>query len=70
MATRRFLFLVAAGLALAASPAAAQPAVALAGRVTSAEDGVMEGVVVSAKKAGASVRISVVSDAQGRFSFP
>ena len=70
MATRRFLFLVTAGLALAASPAAAQPAMALAGRVTSAEDGAMEGVVVSAKKAGASVRISVVSDAQGRFSFP
>src|SRR3954468_2211812 len=45
-------------------------AAALTGQVASAEDGAMEGVVVSAKKDGASVRISVVSDAQGRFSFP
>jgi streptogramin lyase len=63
-ATRFFLLAVAAGLA------AAQPAAALTGRVTSAEDGAMEGVVVSAKKAGSTVTISVVSDAEGRFSFP
>ena len=30
----------------------------------------MEGVVVSARKAGATVTISVVSDSQGRYSFP
>jgi len=30
----------------------------------------MEGVVVSAKKAGSTVTVSVVSDGQGRFSFP
>ena len=73
---RRFLLVGTAGLALAAlhagvdpSPAAAQPAAALTGRVSSVEDGAMEGVVVSAKKAGAVVRISVVSDAQGRFRF-
>jgi len=30
----------------------------------------MEGAVVSAKKAGSTVTVSVVSDAQGRFSFP
>jgi streptogramin lyase len=75
MPTRRFSFVVIAGLALAVlyagiDPAAAEPAAALTGRVTSAEEGAMEGVVVSAKKAGATVRISVVSDAQGRFSFP
>jgi streptogramin lyase len=68
--------IVIAGLALAVlcggidPAAAAEPAAALTGRVTSAEEGAMEGVVVSAKKAGATVRISVVSDAQGRFSFP
>jgi streptogramin lyase len=74
MLARRFLHLVAAGLALCVfhtgSASAAAAAAALTGRVTSAEEGAMEGVVVSAKKDGASVRISVVSDAQGRFSFP
>ncbi len=58
----RFLLFVAAGLAF---PAFAQ----LAGRVISPE-GALEGVVVSAKKAGSSVSISVVSDAAGRFRFP
>jgi len=47
-----------------------EPPAALAGRVTSQEEGPMEGVVVSAKKQGTTVTISVVSDAQGRFSFP
>src|SRR6266513_4614476 len=43
---------------------------ALSGRVSSAEEGAMEGVLVSAKAAGSSVTITVVSDAQGRYSFP
>ena len=30
----------------------------------------MEGVLVSAKKAGSTVTITVVSDAQGNYSFP
>ena len=30
----------------------------------------MEGVVVTAKKAGSTIAISVVSDAEGKFSFP
>src|SRR4051794_10052120 len=47
-----------------------QPPAALTGVVTSAEEGAMEGVVVSAKKQGSIATISVVSDAQGRFSFP
>ena len=46
------------------------PSAALAGRVSSPEEGPMEGVVVSAKKAGATITVSVVSDAQGRYSFP
>src|SRR2546427_1189572 len=62
MLTMRLLFLLAAGLAF---PAFAQ----LAGRVVSPE-GALEGVVVSARKAGSSVTVSVVSDAEGRFSFP
>src|SRR5438309_506849 len=43
---------------------------ALSGRVSSAEEGAMEGVLVSAKAAGSSATITVVSDAQGRYSFP
>ena len=45
------------------------PAV-LSGQVTSAEEGPMEGVVVSAKKDGSTISISVVTNAQGRFAFP
>ena len=30
----------------------------------------MEGVVVSAKKDGSTITISVVTDAQGRYAFP
>src|SRR5882672_11481622 len=61
--------LIAAAAVLAAIPglAAAQ---ALAGTVSSAEEGQMEGVLVSAKKAGATVTITVVSDAKGRYAFP
>jgi virginiamycin B lyase len=52
------------------SRAHAQTAVALTGQVSSAEEGAMEGVLVSAKKAGSTITITVVSDAQGRYSFP
>jgi virginiamycin B lyase len=51
------------------SRVAAQSA-ALTGQVASTEEGNMEGVVISAKKAGATVTVSVISDAQGNFSFP
>jgi streptogramin lyase len=50
-------------------PAFAQSA-ALTGRVTSDKEGAMEGVVVSAKKAGSTVTVSVPTDDKGRFSFP
>jgi len=42
----------------------AQPdnAVAMAGQVSSAEEGPMEGVLVSARRAGSNVTITVVSD--------
>ena len=52
----------------AAPPAHAQSA--LTGTVSSAEEGAMEGVVVSAKRDGSTITISVVTDAQGRFAFP
>jgi streptogramin lyase len=42
----------------------------LGGRVTSAEEGRMEGVLVSARRAGAPITVTVVSDREGRFDFP
>ncbi len=56
-------------LALAA-PAWAQAPVVLQGRVTSAEEGPMQGVLVSATKAGSTITVTVVSDAAGHYGFP
>jgi streptogramin lyase len=42
----------------------------LSGKVTSSEEGAMEGVLVSAKKAGSTISVTVVSDEQGRYRFP
>src|SRR6478752_6851704 len=47
--------------------AMAQP---LSGRVTSAEEGAMEGVLVSMKKVSSTITVTVVSDAEGRYRFP
>lgn len=52
------------------NPATGAESFALTGSVTSQEEGTMEGVVVSAKREGSAVTISVVSDAQGQFRFP
>ena len=74
------VFLV-AGLA-AISLMAQQPPAALTGVVSSQDEGVtaphragamgtpLEGVLVSAKRTGATMTTTVVSDAQGRYSFP
>jgi len=60
-----------AALALVqAGTARAQGSIALAGQVSSAEEGPMEGVLVSAKKTGTTLTITVVSDAKGRYGFP
>jgi streptogramin lyase len=74
----KLLFLsLTAGLAIVLSLAAPGPVwaqnqspVALKGKVTSDAEGAMEGVVVSARKAGSTVTVSVVSDAQGNYCFP
>jgi len=50
--------------------ALAQSSDALVGQVSSAQEGAMEGVVVSAKKAGAIVTVSVVTNHDGRYRFP
>ena len=75
MPAQRLLPILMAGCAAIAFQAAPQPAhsqtaAALTGQVTSDAEGAMEGVVVSAKKAGSTVMVSVISDAQGRYSFP
>jgi len=54
------------GSALAQNPSHA----ALAGTMTSQAEGAMEGVLVGAKKAGSTIAVWVVSNAQGQYSFP
>jgi virginiamycin B lyase len=44
--------------------------VSLTGQVTSAEEGAMEGVLVSAKKSGSTMTLTVVSDERGSYRFP
>ncbi|HSG64377.1 MAG TPA: carboxypeptidase regulatory-like domain-containing protein, partial [Gammaproteobacteria bacterium] len=72
--TRRFAWILAGasaallGLIAVAGPAGA--AAALTGTVSSENEGAMEGVVVSAKRQGGTIAVAVVSDAEGRYSFP
>ncbi|HEY3917693.1 MAG TPA: carboxypeptidase regulatory-like domain-containing protein [Stellaceae bacterium] len=55
----------------AAAPVhAATNGVALTGKVSSAAEGAMEGVVVSAKRADSTITVSVVSDHEGNYAFP
>jgi len=51
-------------------PALAQGTAALTGTVSSAEEGKMEGVVVSAKRPGSTIMVSVSTNAQGQYRFP
>ncbi len=51
-----------------AARAGAEPA--LSGTVMSAEEGRMEGVLVSAQKVGSPITVTVVSDRDGHFRFP
>jgi len=62
-----FGLLVDAGLS---TGALAQAAPALAGQVTSADEGPMEGVLVSARKQSSTVTVTVVTDAKGQYRFP
>jgi virginiamycin B lyase len=71
MLSRQLLLAATAGFAvLVFQPARAQTQAALTGTVSSAEEGKMEGVVVSAKKDGSTITVSVVTNAQGQYSFP
>ena len=66
-----FAFTFTLGTLIAAPLAsAATEAPALRGEVSSSKEGKMEGVLVSAQKAGSPITITVISDAKGRYHFP
>jgi streptogramin lyase len=65
LATTALLALACAGTGVAR---AADPT--LTGRVSSREEGAMEGVLVSARKNGSTISVTVVTDAEGRYRFP
>jgi len=73
---QKSVFVAAIALAVAAlvtavvSLTADSSSAALTGVVNSPTKGPMEGVLVSAKRAGSTMTVTVVSDAQGRYSFP
>src|ERR1700710_983234 len=46
------------------------PVAALTGLVSSAEEAAMEGVLVSAARAGSNITVTVVTGADGRYAFP
>src|SRR6266850_1694279 len=69
---KKQLLLLAMAVGVIAGPGSAQTqsSVALTGQVMSAEEGSMEGVLVSAKRIDSTITITVVSDEQGRYRFP
>src|SRR5258707_3178960 len=62
-------FLVFTALLAGTGNVRAQAGPALAGKVSAGQDA-LEGVLVSAKKDGSTVTVTVVSDKDGRYSFP
>jgi streptogramin lyase len=70
---RRKILCVLAFASFIAAPhaalAAAAPPAAIAGQVGSVGEARMEGVLVSAKRDGGTITVTVVSDAQGRYAF-
>ena len=63
-------FAIALTVALGFALANAQESAALSGRVTSAEEGAMEGVLVSAQQSGSPITVTVVTDESGSYRFP
>jgi virginiamycin B lyase len=68
--TRQFWGPIAIGFLIAAVLAEPIHAQTLSGSVSSQTEGAMEGVLVSAQKAGSPITVTVVSDERGRFRFP
>jgi virginiamycin B lyase len=65
--TKVSLLLSAAALSFAATQVSAAT---LAGHVTSQKEGAMEGVLVTAKKDGSTMSVTVVSNEKGQYAFP
>src|ERR1700760_4961670 len=63
-------FGVAFAIALPGTAPAQTPPPALTGLVSSADEKAMEGVLVSATRTGSTITTTVVTGADGRFSFP
>src|SRR5215208_4784727 len=72
MRMHRYVLSITTGLAMgfACSPVWAQAPAALSGKVSTPNEAAVEGVLVSAKKAGGTITVTVVSDESGNFSFP
>jgi virginiamycin B lyase len=66
----KFPVVLAGTAALALSFGGLAQAQQLTGKVTSDAEGAMEGVVVSAKRAGSTITVSVITDKDGRYTFP
>lgn len=71
------LTMVVTGFALLFHPASARTddvkgdvSASMTGHVSSTEEGNMQGVLVTAKKEGSTISVTVVSDEQGRYRFP
>jgi len=63
-------FSIVALMMVTAAHVGGQGAAALTGVVSSQAEGTLEGVVVSARRTGSTMTVSVMTDAQGRYAFP
>jgi virginiamycin B lyase len=68
--SKPFLYASVAGVLAGLMATGANAQTALGGQVSSAEEGAMEGVLVSAKKEGSTITTTVVTNDKGQFSFP
>src|SRR5580698_4588131 len=68
--SKPFLYASVAGVLAGLMVTGANAQTALSGQVSSAEEGAMEGVLVSAKKEGTTITTTVVTNDKGQFSFP
>jgi streptogramin lyase len=68
--SRRFWLVVGVSLAAMVASSTGASAQALSGTVSSAQEGRMEGVLVSLKKQGSTIATTVVSNDKGEYNFP
>ena len=71
MLRARAILLAAAASLFAALPAHTQtPPPVLSGTISSDREGPMEGVLVSARRQGSTITVTVITDAKGQYAFP